>query len=512
MYWNKWLGITTLSCKVESMRLRPEWPWRARRYKITPDESVQYSYLVSSSSCHAFLPLFVRPMMTMQEICLMIVFDSPEFSRSIVFSMWSSMTKNMNQFLWYFIIEDWIFSWFDIGPNSFPNRYSSCGRTGRFSSLWFRFGLWSACKITRIQFQRTIFELHFWGFLLIVVQIRDQLVWAMRNSDPGVRILCSRTQFWTQLHICRASNKLQLPIRAQFWCSLGANLLLPMLLRLLARCTHDRPLNLWIVRILQCLSSWNTVRFQQHSEILHPYKIYSVCLVVITFQFILHIFATEILYVQDHHYSKALLSCSRLVRMRNSIVLSQRVSPFYRERILFLHTHFCDCPGKTELIYRNNCAKKSFNRSHNGTIVSNNLPPPLLLSTPLDNGLAARKTGCPLSPNSNIIFSAILSHSPCGLSALIEYHFFSEPRPRNDHCPAPNLFAYRETSRALDSHSFLLSSDPHEMSLNIDMKMIRPVNFSGVTLTLNSYSWNLWLSCNVVNPGKIFNSNSIGSP
>ena len=35
--------------------------------------------------------------------------------------------------------------------------------------------------------------------------------------------------------------------------------------------------------------------------------------------------------------------------------------------------------------------------------------------------------------------SAILSHSPCGLSSLIEYHFFSDPGPRNYHCPAPNF-------------------------------------------------------------------------
>ena len=57
-----------------------------------------------------------------------------------------------------------------------------------------------------------------------------------------------------------------------------------------------------------------------------------------------------------------------------------------------------------------------------------------------------------------------------------------------------------------------MSLDPHEMSLNIDMKMIRPVNFSGVTLNLDSNSWTLWQSCNVVNPGKMFHSNSIGSP
>ena len=50
------------------------------------------------------------------------------------------------------------------------------------------------------------------------------------------------------------------------------------------------------------------------------------------------------------------------------------------------------------------------------------------------------------------------------------------------------------------------------MSLNIDMKMIRPVNSSGVTLNLDINSWTLLQSCNVVNPGNIFQSNSIGSP
>ena len=60
-----------------------------------------------------------------------------------------------------------------------------------------------------------------------------------------------------------------------------------------------------------------------------------------------------------------------------------------------------------------------------------------------------------------------------------------------------------------DSHSFLLSLDPHEMSLNIDMKIIRLVKSSGCTLNFDSNSWTLWQSCNVVNPGKIFQSNSL---
>ena len=58
---------------------------------------------------------------------------------------------------------------------------------------------------------------------------------------------------------------------------------------------------------------------------------------------------------------------------------------------------------------------------------------------------------------------------------------------------------------------FLLSLDPHEMSLNIDMKIIRPVNFPGGTLNFDSNSWALVQSSNVVNPGKMFHSNSIGS-
>ena len=64
----------------------------------------------------------------------------------------------------------------------------------------------------------------------------------------------------------------------------------------------------------------------------------------------------------------------------------------------------------------------------------------------------------------------------------------SHTSPRNDHCPAPNLLAYRETRLALDSHSSSLSLDPHEMPLNIDMKIILTVKFSSVSFNLNSKS------------------------
>ena len=49
-------------------------------------------------------------------------------------------------------------------------------------------------------------------------------------------------------------------------------------------------------------------------------------------------------------------------------------------------------------------------------------------------------------------------------------------------------------------------------TLNIDMNRILLVKFSGVSFNLNSKRLTSSLSCNVLNPGKIFHSNSIGSP
>ena len=92
-----------------------------------------------------------------------------------------------------------------------------------------------------------------------------------------------------------------------------------------------------------------------------------------------------------------------------------------------------------------------------------NFPPPLLLSTPRDNGLVDLKTGCSLSPNFTIISSATLSHSPC-----------ADPHPRNDHHPGDNIFEEIETSLELNSHSCSC-----------------PVKSTGSTLILVMNSWTL---------------------
>ena len=56
-----------------------------------------------------------------------------------------------------------------------------------------------------------------------------------------------------------------------------------------------------------------------------------------------------------------------------------------------------------------------------------------------------------------------------------------------------------------------LSLIHHMMSLNIDMKIIRPWHYSGSPIMFMNF-WTSWTSCNVVNPRKIFHSNSNGSP
>ena len=95
----------------------------------------------------------------------------------------------------------------------FHQKYSSIWWIDGFLSTWFGFDLWSACKITRIQFQRIFFELHFSNFLLMVVQIYHKLVWFMTISDPGVIIVSVESNNSDLNSIFTVQN-----LWAQFWC------------------------------------------------------------------------------------------------------------------------------------------------------------------------------------------------------------------------------------------------------------------------------------------------------
>ena len=71
------------------------------------------------------------------------------------------------------------------------------------------------------------------------------------------------------------------------------------------------------------------------------------------------------------------------------------------------------------------------------------------------------------------------------------------------------FLAYKDTSRAFARHSCSLSFVPQEMTLNIDMNRILPVKVSGVSPNLHSKLVTQSLRCNVLNPGKMFHSNSV---
>ena len=164
----------------------------------------------------------------------------------------------------------------------------------------------------------------------------------------------------------------------------------------------------------------------------------------------------------------------------------------------------------TELIDRMIVRKTVSIASPSAQKCTDNFPPPLLFSVPRENGLVARKTGCPLSPNLIIINSATLSHSPRGLSMEVEYHFFSDPSPRNDQRPAGNLFANKDKCGVSNTFLFIVYGSPydviehrHEDNSSLELRWV-------AHFVLNL--WTSWTSCNVVNPGKIFHSNSIGSP
>ena len=186
----------------------------------------------------------------------------------------------------------------------------------------------------------------------------------MRNSDPRVRtVLCSQIQFRFPLYVYLASNRLWLPIRVQFWYSLETNLLGQLICRLVVTYTHDMSLALQIVRTRQYVLSWNIVRLQLFSGILHQYKSWSIDLVVEAFPLVLCASALEFLVQEFQSRGVSVsLSINLLAREKWIRLLCRNKSPCSCSTATVLFTQFWDCSVDTELIDRKDCAKNSFNR------------------------------------------------------------------------------------------------------------------------------------------------------
>ena len=92
-------------------------------------------------------------------------------------------------------------------------------------------------------------------------QCCDQLIQAMRNYDPRVRIVFVykfNSNFHSKFTLYVAGC--DFPIRAQFWCSLESDLSGQMIFHLLVKYAHDVSLALQTLRTRQCALLWCIVR------------------------------------------------------------------------------------------------------------------------------------------------------------------------------------------------------------------------------------------------------------
>ena len=132
--------------------------------------------------------------------------------------------------------------------------------------------------------------------------------------------------------------------------------------------------------------------------------------------------------------------------------------------------------------------------------------PALLRNSPLSKALETRNIGWPDPNKFGILFCAVWSHDPSGLSVHAPHHFFSDPSPtaRESASIILNCLWIVFTS--------LFPSAPHSVSLYVDMKMILSVTCSGShcrsLIRLRIFS----RRPNVMIPGNIFHSNSVGMP
>ena len=257
------------------------------------------------------------------------------------------MTKKTNQFLRHLKSE----IEYSLGLASVQvlfHKYSYCGWIDRIYSV-FCFGIWSACKGTRIQFQRTFIELLFWGFLLIVVQIRDNLFepWEILTQEWEFSLFMDMILISTPYLPCKQQVATHIPIRVQFWCFFGSNLMVQILLRLLAKCTHDRPLHL--------ITENFAVSF-----------VMKYCPILITFrnrasiQNLLHLSFCDNFSIRSPYFCNRRYMCLDHAWHEWGTRLSSH-NGLHRSIVkgFVFFAYLCDCSVKTELIYWNNCAKKS---------------------------------------------------------------------------------------------------------------------------------------------------------
>ena len=223
----------------KSIRLRPECPWRAPRFTIIPEPSVQYWYLLFAPS-----PAAKRAFHRLTDQWG--ISGNWLWSCSLIFQRWTAPSSSRcTCYEWrrrYVTFIDSSLSEKEYFPVSMSIQFLLLMVTilddESADSLFFVVLLLPSICIQNLlhSFYRIFFELMLCKFITNIG--------SMRNSYP-------------------TSNT------AQFWCSFGS--------------LHE------IVRDLQCLSSWNIVQLRNPAPIQNLLNY----LVVTAFQFVIHIVAIE---------------------------------------------------------------------------------------------------------------------------------------------------------------------------------------------------------------------------
>ena len=138
---------------LKSLEIKKNYSW-----VIT---AILKSHFCSFSCCQACFPTLIRQIRSLWNLNLEVFFNSPEMNCSILFSMYLlRMTKKMNYFPRNFVRRVRMFPWVNINPIPVVHRNGSRWRVNKFLFLWFRFCLWSACKIFRIRNLYVVVRIH----------------------------------------------------------------------------------------------------------------------------------------------------------------------------------------------------------------------------------------------------------------------------------------------------------------------------------------------------------------
>ena len=190
-----------------------------------------------------------------------IIFESPEFNRSIFFSKKLNMTKKRTHLCWHWVSDGRMIFKLNISPSSFPDGYSSGWWARRSTPLWFCFSIWSTNKSKYMRFEREFF----WVFCSLLSSYSvDQVVtdlfnpWEILTHEWVLSLFNDSIPNFHPYSL--ASYWLCLLTRAQFVCSLESKPFGSHDFSYLGKVYHDMPLH--------CICSlWELLSVLYHEEL-----------------------------------------------------------------------------------------------------------------------------------------------------------------------------------------------------------------------------------------------------